>query len=137
MRSAVLDTNVIVSALLKPVGPPAAVVDLGLSGVFRWYVTDPIRAEYGIVLARKRLGIDARKALNFFADLYKAAILVTPARKLDECTDANDNKFLECALEARADFVITGNTRHFPTQFQDIRTVNPRQFLTVLAADPR
>jgi putative PIN family toxin of toxin-antitoxin system len=137
MRSAVLDTSVIVSALLMPAGPPAAVVDLGLSGVFRWYVTDPIRAEYGIVLARKRLGIDTRKSLNFFADLYKAAILVTPTRKLDECTDASDNKFLECALEARADFVVTGNTRHFPTRFQDILIVNPRQFLTVLAADPR
>lgn len=137
MRSAVLDTNVVVSALLRPAGPPAAVVDLGFSRVFRWYITQLILAEYRIVLARKRLAIDARKAANFFADLEETAIEVTPARRLNECTDANDNKFLECALAARADFVVTGNTRHFPTRFQDIRIALPRQFLTVLAADPR
>jgi putative PIN family toxin of toxin-antitoxin system len=137
MRSAVLDTNVVVSALLKPAGLPAAVVDLGFSGVFRWYITQPILTEYGIVLARRRLAVDVRKAANFFADLEDTATVVTPARKLNECTDASDDKFLECALAARADFVVTGNARHFPARFQDIRVVPPRQFLTVLAADPR
>jgi len=52
-------------------------------------------------------------------------------------TDANDNKFLECALEARADYVVTGNVRHFPSRFQDIRIVLPKQFLTTLAAEPQ
>jgi putative PIN family toxin of toxin-antitoxin system len=137
MRSAILDTNVVISALLTPAGPPAAVVDLGLARQFRWYVSEPISVEYGVVLARKRLGIDPRRASKVFVDLRNAAVVVAPTRKLRECTDASDNKFLECALEARADYVVTGNVRHYPERFQDIRIVLPRKFLTVLAAEPR
>lgn len=137
MRSAVLDTNVVVSGLLKSFGPPAAVLDLGFAKQFRWYISEPIWTEYGAVLARKRLGINPRRTAEFFGDLREVAVFVTPTRKLHECTDANDNKFLECALEARADYVVTGNTRHYPIRFQDIRIIPPRHFLTVLAAEPR
>ncbi len=64
-------------------------------------------------------------------------MLVEPRRQVRISTDAKDNKFLECALEARADYVVTGNVRHFPVRFQDIRIIRPRQFLTALAAEPR
>jgi putative PIN family toxin of toxin-antitoxin system len=137
MTSAVLDTNVVVSALLRPAGAPAAVIDLGFSRQFRWYISDPIRAEYQVVLARKQLGINQHSVAEFFADLRHTAVVVAAAKRVDACTDANDNKFLECALEARADYVVTGNVRHFPSRFQDIRIVLPRQFLTTLAAEPR
>ena len=136
MRTAVLDTNVIVSGLLRSTGAPAAVVDLGFAKQYRWYISEPIWIEYGVVLARKRLGIDPLRAAEFLADLRKTAVFVTPIMKLGECTDANDNKFLECALEARADYVVTGNARHYPSRFQDIRVIPPRQFLTILAAEP-
>ncbi len=88
-------------------------------------------------LARKRLGITARRAADFLADLHDTAVVVTPARKVLECADTSDDKFLECALEARADYIVTGNLGVFPNQFQDIRIVAPRQFLTLLTADPR
>ena len=61
---------------------------------------------------------------------------VAPKNKIEATSDPNDNIFLECALQARADYVVTGNLRHFPGQFQDIRVVSPRQFLTILAAEP-
>lgn len=137
MRSAVLDTNVVVSGLLKSVGPPAAVLDLGFAKQFRWFISEPIWTEYGTVLARKRLGINPRRRDDFLADLRNVAVFVTSTRRLRECTDANDDKVLECALGARADYVVTGNTRHYPARFQDIRVIPPRQFLIVLAAEPR
>ena len=59
--------------------------------------------------------------------------MVVPSKKVEATSDPDDNMFLECALEARADFVVTGNLRHFPSKFQDIRVVSPRQFLSVLA----
>lgn len=137
MRSAVLDTNVIVSGLLRPSGPPAGILDLGFSKQFKWYVSETILEEYAVVLARKRLGIASRRSAEFFADLHETALLVVSARKLHICADPNDNKFLECALAARADYVVTGNVGDFPHQFQDIRVVTPRQFHTLLTADPR
>lgn len=137
MRSAVLDTNVVVSALLQPTGPPAAIIELGFSRKFRWYVSAPIWAEYAAVLERKKLAVDPREATYFFKDLRRVAVFVVPKRTLRECSDASDNKFLECALAARADFVVTGNVRHFPARFQDVRIIQPRQFLTILAAESR
>jgi len=137
MRSAVLDTNVIVSGVLKPAGAPASIMDFGFAGQFRWYASEAILAEYEVVLARKRLGISARRAADFFADFHKKAVVVVPVRKLRECADPSDDKFLECALEGRADYVVTENVGDFPDRFQDIRVVAPRQFLTLLTADPR
>ncbi len=136
MRKAVPDTNVVVSGLLRPAGAPASIMDLGFSGQFRWYASEAIIEEYEVVLARKRLGIPARRAADFFADLHNTAVVVVPTRKLRECADPSDDKFLGCALEARADHVVTGNVRDFPERFQDIRVVAPRQFLTLLTADP-
>jgi uncharacterized protein len=65
MRSAVLDTNVIVSGLLRPAGAPASIMDLGFSGQFRWYASEAILEEYEVVLARKKLGIPPRRRQTF------------------------------------------------------------------------
>ena len=47
--------------------------------------------------------------------------------------DPEDNRFLECAGEAKADFLITGNTKHFPSEkFQKTRIVSPAEFLIAL-----
>lgn len=136
MRRAVLDTNVVVSALLQPAGPPGNIIELGFGSLFRWYISEPILTEYAVVLSRKRLGIDGQRASTFLKDLRKVALPVVPRRNLRECSDPNDDKFLECALQARADYVVTGNVRHFPERFQMIRVILPRQFLLVLASDP-
>jgi uncharacterized protein len=68
--------------------------------------------------------------------MREAAILVAPRKRLDVTRDPDDNKVLECALEARADYVVTGNARDFPARFQDIRIISPRRFLTLLASAP-
>lgn len=62
---------------------------------------------------------------------------VEPSERLRLCRDAGDDKFLERALEARADYVVTGNVRHFPRQFQDIRIVAANRFLTLLYSELR
>jgi predicted nucleic acid-binding protein len=54
---------------------------------------------------------------------------------LDVTSDQEDNKVLECALEGRAQYIFTGNIRHFPKHYQGISVVRPREFITVLAAD--
>lgn len=137
MIRAVLDTNVVVSALLKPEGPMASILDLAALQRFRCYVSEPILEEYGEVLGRAYLGLNERATFGSMKRLKESAVLVEPRRQVRICTDAEDNKFLECALEARADYVVTGNVHHFPVRFQDIRVIRPRQFLTVLAAEPR
>jgi uncharacterized protein len=67
--------------------------------------------------------------------IQRASIQVIPKKKLSITKDPDDNKFLECALQARADYVVTGNIRDPPAKFQDIRIVSPKQFLAILASD--
>lgn len=136
MLKAVLDTNVVVSAHLNLDGPPRVILDLAFSRHFRCFVSEPLLREYEEVLSRPRFGRNPRDIAKSLRLLRDVATLVVPRRRLDVAGDPDDNKVLECALEARADYVVTGNTRDFPERFQDIRTVPPQQFLMILASDP-
>ena len=136
MTKAILDTNVVFSSLLNPEGAPPLVLRLATSRVFRCYVSDEILREYDEVLSRERFALKERQIAKLMTMFRKTATVVLPKKKLSITTDPDDNIFLECALEARADYVVTGNLRHFPARFQDIRILGPQQFLTVLATAP-
>ena len=132
MIGAVLDTNVVVSALMHEGTPPSTVLRAALRKSFRCFASEEVFAEYEVVCARYHLKLPTHDVLAAFRELRKIATWVTPAKRVHAAFDSGDNKFLECALEARADYVVTGNLRHFPSQFQDIRIVGPRQFTMVL-----
>jgi putative PIN family toxin of toxin-antitoxin system len=136
MIRAVLDTNVVVSAVLKAEGAPALILDMAISKFFRCYVSEQLLQEYGEVLGRPRFALDSHQTARFLNSLRRTASFVIPRRRLRVTADPDDNRVLECALEARADYVVTGNIRHFPARFQDVRIIRPRQFLTVLATQP-
>jgi putative PIN family toxin of toxin-antitoxin system len=136
MLKAVLDTNVVVSAHLNPEGPPRVILDLVFSRFFRCFASDSLFEEYEEVLKRARFARDAKEIARSMRLMRRAVTIVIPRRKLRITSDPDDNLVLECALEARADYVVTGNTRDFPERFQDIRIIPPRRFLTLLASTP-
>ncbi|HKE09022.1 MAG TPA: PIN domain-containing protein [Candidatus Acidoferrum sp.] len=88
------------------------------------------------VLRRPRFGLEPRRITRWTRELRKRARMVNPGKAVKVTKDPDDNKVLECALEAPADYVMTGNVRHFPARYQDIRVVTPREFMTILAAEP-
>jgi len=59
--------------------------------------------------------------------------IVTPSRRLEVCTDPDDNVFLECADAARADYLITGNQRHFPRFWKKTKVITTREFISLAA----
>ena len=136
MLKAVLDTNVILSAHLNSEGPSKVILDLLFARYFRSFVSNPLLEEYEEVLRRPRFGCDPREVARSMRLIRSAAILVVPRKAIKIASDPDDNKILECALEGRADFVVTGNIRDFPHRFQDIRVIPPRRFLTLLASTP-
>lgn len=136
MISAVLDTNVLVSGLWNPEGPAAIILKCAIARKFRWYVSESLFEEYSEVLPRGNLGLDPRQVTALLHNLRSLTVFVTPRRRLHVTSDPDDNKVLECALQARADYVVSGNIRHFPPQYQDIRIIPPHKFITVLAAEP-
>jgi putative PIN family toxin of toxin-antitoxin system len=73
----VIDTNVLVSALLTSGGLPEAVIDLAISGEVRWVASESILAEYEDVLKRPRLASNSGKAANAIARIRAAVFVVS------------------------------------------------------------
>lgn len=133
--SVVLDTNVIVSAHLKEEGLERFVLDLALARKLQLFLSDEILEEYEGVLARAAFKFSPAKVSASLRLLEKAATMVHPQKKITAAKDPDDNKFLECAAEAQADYLVTGNKKHFPKQWRQTRIVNSRELLQEITPD--
>jgi|SRR5580700_2247624 putative PIN family toxin of toxin-antitoxin system len=133
----VLDTNVIVSAHLNAEGYERHVLDLVLAGKLQIVASQPILEEYEGVLRRRKFAIGTKLVSRSMRRLRSVARIVRPPRELCISRDPADNRFLECAETARADFLVTGNKRHFPTSWRQTRVVNARELIEWVAADLR
>ena len=129
----VVDTNVLVSAALKPESLQRTVLLLALTRPARLYVTAPILEEYAEVLARRELGIRRGLRLQLLQLIRNRCQVVHPRVRLEVTPDPDDNRFLECADAARADYLITGNLRHFPRFWKATKIVNAREFMEMAA----
>jgi putative PIN family toxin of toxin-antitoxin system len=125
----VLDTNVVVSAHLNDRGYERHVLDLALARKIRLAASETILAEYESVLLRPKFAIAPRHVARSMRLLRSAALVVTPQRQLKVTQDPDDNRFLECAEAARADYLVTGNRRHFPKQWRQTLVVNARELI--------
>lgn len=130
-----LDTNVVVSAHLSSRGLERFVLDLALARKLRMYVSREILTEYREVLARPRFGIRAERLAESLRLIKSAAKTVKPREKLRLSPDEDDNKFLECAAEAQAHYLVTGNKRHFPQSVGETLVVNARELIEIIATD--
>jgi putative PIN family toxin of toxin-antitoxin system len=110
----VLDTNVIVSALLNPSGAPAAVLNLVLRQSATLLVDNRILFEYSDVLRREKFAFPPH-AVDALLDFARASSqYVTTAQSKTKLRDEDDRPFYEVAVSGSADYLITGNQRHFP-----------------------
>jgi len=129
----VLDTNIVVSAALKPDGLQRTVLLLAITKPARLYVSTHIFSEYRTVLSRPELRIRRGLRLRFLQLLKNRAHLVSPSRSLQITTDPADNMFLECPDAARADYLVTGNLRHFPKFWKKTKIITSRVLIGIMA----
>jgi len=128
----VLDTNIVVSAALKPDGVQRTVVSIAATKPAHLYISQVIFSEYREVLARPELKIRRALREQFLGLLWRRSRLVKPSRRLEITKDPGDNIFLECAEAARADYLVTGNTRHFPTYWRGTKVITSREFIELV-----
>jgi len=131
----VIDTNVLVSGILNPHGPPGRIVDAVLSEAVTVLHDDRILAEYREVLLRPVFGFpraDVDALLDFidFAGEHLTAggiDLVLP--------DPSDLPILEVAIAGLADALITGNVKHFKPRRgrHDVHVLTPAEFVRGMA----
>jgi uncharacterized protein len=129
----VIDTNVLVSAALKPEGLQRTTFLLAITKPARLYVSQPILDEYEEVLARPELKIRKGLRRQLLQLVRNRSRLVAPSRPIEAASDPDDNRFLECADAARADYLVTGNVRHFPRFWKKTKIITAREFIGLVA----
>ena len=130
----VLDTNVIISALNFP-GNERLVLELALRGRFEFYLSLFILEEVAGVLTRK-FGWDEERTAQVIRVIENAASVIDPLR-LPELIEGGhpDNRVLDSAVAANADYLITGDRRHLLPigEHQGTIIVNAPRFLSMLS----
>lgn len=129
----VIDTNVLISAAIKPTGLQRTVLLLAMTKPARWYVSRPILEEYRGVLARKELKICKGLQHQVLQLIRNRSRLVSATRRNEAALDPDDNIFLECADAAGADYLVTGNQKHFPKFWKKTKVITPREFVSLVA----
>ena len=130
----VLDTNVIISGLTYH-GNERRVLDLAKDGRFEIVLSPVILNEVERVLARK-FQRQAQDIAHDVSDLRRIATVIDPAPQADAVPDAHpDNRILDCAAAAEADFLVTGDRRHLLPlgEHRGARILNAADFLDTLA----
>lgn len=129
----VIDTNIVVSAAIKPDGLQRTVLILALTKPATLYVTEAILVEYQEVLKRPRIDIPKGRRQQLLQLITNRSRPAKPARISQVTSDPDDNMFLECADAARADYLVTGNPRHFPKFWKKTKVITSREFISVVA----
>jgi putative PIN family toxin of toxin-antitoxin system len=125
----VLDTNVLVSGLLSPQGAPAQVLGLLLEGEIGLCVDARIVYEYREVLSRPEWKFSPDDALIVLDVLLADALAVTPSPMSLPLPDQNDVMFVETAIAAGVDAIVTGNKKHFPQKAIKIPILSPAELI--------
>jgi putative PIN family toxin of toxin-antitoxin system len=129
----VVDTNIVISAALKPEGLQRTILVLALTKPAKLFVSPSIIEEYRDVLSRRKLQIRKGLQQQLMQLINKRARHVIPPRHLEVTADPDDNKFVECADVARADYLITGNIADFPRYWKKTKIITSREFLGIVA----
>lgn len=134
----VFDTNILV--LYFKGNPARAILEAAFTGSpatrLSFFYSDRMFQEYSDVLT----GLTAEDPATFAPAYVTETLnsvrrwghLTHPLFTLDVCSHEPDNRFLECAVTAQADYLVTVNLRHFPKTYQSVATVPPARFYDLL-----
>jgi uncharacterized protein len=133
---AVIDTNVVVSGLLARAGNEALILLAIHQGLVRPCFSEEILEEYTGVLARPKFAFPADEIAALLAMFRRQGELIVPKAVTAVSVDPGDTKFLQCAETAQADYLVTGNRRHFPESSYGVtRVVNAGELLDWIALE--
>jgi len=128
----VIDTNVFISAILG--GRLGIIVDEWKARKFTIIVSEAIAREYLDVLNRPKFSISRREIVDTTDYLLKTVEFVTPLESVNAVeADPTDNKFLETALQGKADCIVSGDAHLLDLKtFRDIPIITAHDFIARL-----
>jgi putative PIN family toxin of toxin-antitoxin system len=138
MLKVVLDANIFVSAVLKPHSDLAKIFELVREDKIKLILSEDILSEIRAVLLypkiKKRHMRTQKEIEEFLNKVSEASLLAQGRMKTDQIKeDPADNKYLSAALEAKADFILSGDHHLKDLKvFEGIRILDPSAFLILV-----
>ena len=136
MIRAVIDTNVLVSAMIAPSGNESLIVLAARQGLITPCLSQEICEEYSGVLVRPKFGFSSDEIHELLSLLREHGEMFTPTPVRGSSPDPDDDKFVACAVAARADYLVTGNKRDFrEDQITPTKLVSAGELLNIITLD--
>ncbi len=132
---AVIDTNVLVSAMLKHNSVPGSIIDLAFDGPIVPVLNGAIEREYLAVLSRPKFHLPSDLIEDIILSFRQRGLYVDADTLAIDLPDPKDRVFYEVVMEERKEedaFLVTGNIKHFP---EKPYVVTPRQMLEIILED--
>ena len=132
---AVIDTNVLVSSMLKGTSIPGIIVDKAINGPIIPLLNDEILEEYEEVMLRNKFGFEEQDVRTLIGELKNRAIYLDRTEIEDVFEDPDDIVFYEIVMTARTAvdaYLITGNKKHYPVKSF---VVTPREMLEIIGEE--
>ncbi|MBI1766940.1 MAG: putative toxin-antitoxin system toxin component, PIN family [Bacteroidetes bacterium] len=134
MHVVVVDTNIIISTLLGKSYPYLITRELILKKRILCIVSDEVTNEYHKVISYEKFRSIPKfkeESIELIDDIQSVAVNVRARKNFSVLKDKDDNKFLDLAYASNADFLITGNTKHFPFgKFENTEIISPQKYWT-------
>jgi putative PIN family toxin of toxin-antitoxin system len=133
MIRVVIDTSVVVSAVISPTGPNAQLFDYIIAKEIGPCLSDDVEEEYERVFGYERLKfLDKRRIAKLRSVLGRAGLKVKSRGRLKISSHEDDNRIYECAAAAKADYIVTENSKHFKSSHKTTKIIDARQLLEIL-----
>jgi putative PIN family toxin of toxin-antitoxin system len=126
----VLDTNVIVSGILRPFSKAASILRLIADGTVQLAYDLRLLSEYRDVLSRPKFNVAKENVEALLTQIEQEGFLVSVKPLEIHLPDPDDEPFLEVALAGKVEAIVTGNKRHFPRrEYKGVKILSPAEFL--------
>ena len=129
---AVIDTNVIVSSMLKTNSIPGRIVDYIKNNTIVPLLNEEIVDEYREVLTRNEFGFDSKETDKLLTIIQEKGIILEREQSLEDFIDEDDIVFFEIVMSARNTmdaYLVTGNMKHYPVRSY---IVTPREMIQII-----
>lgn len=134
---AVIDTNVIVSSLLKHDSIPGMIIDLVISKTIVPLLNQEILDEYEDVLSRNKFGFKKAEVSYLINSIKENSLFLKREETLEDFIDEDDSVFYEivmCARHSMDAYLITGNIKHYPIRNY---VVTPKEMLDIIEKESK
>jgi len=137
MIRAVLDANVLISALINPQGAPAQIIDAWRDNIIAVVTNEAIIAEFAAALTYKKLsryGFQPQEIQQLILGLCEFAVMTPGNLEIGAASrDPKDDNLLACAIEGGADYLVTGDNDLLALHsYEEVVIINPADFLEIL-----